>query len=162
MPKIQSWEVSDSFWAKVDPLIPPVARNPNRVYKRKPGGGRKPIPARKIFEAIMYVLRTGCQWQALPKERFGSPSAIHTHFSRWRRAGFFVALWRAGLAEYDEMEGIAWSWQSIDGVMIKAPLAQEAVGPSPTDRGKKRKQAPYPSGRAWSPALDRRHRSQPA
>jgi len=53
------------------------------------------------------------------------------------RAGFFVALWRAGLAEYDEMEGIAWSWQSIDGAMTKAPLAQEAVGRNPTDRGKK-------------------------
>jgi|GEM_PF-398231 len=41
-----------------------------------------------------------------------------------------------GLAEYDEMEGIAWRWQSIDGTMMKAPLAQEAVGPNPTDRGK--------------------------
>ena len=162
MAKIQSWEVSDSFWAKVEPLIPPVERDPNQAYKRKPGGGRKPIPARTIFEAIMYVLRTGCQWQALPKERFGSPSAIHTHYSRWMRAGFFVALWRAGLAEYDEMEGIAWRWQSIDGVMIKAPLAREAVGCNPTDRGKKRKQAPYPRGRAWSPTLNRRHRSKPA
>jgi putative transposase len=35
------------------------------------------------------------------------------------------------------MEGIAWSWQSIDGAMVKAPLAQEAVGRNPTDRGKK-------------------------
>ena len=46
-------------------------------------------------------------------------------------------LWRAGLAEYDDMEGIAWKWQSVDGAMIKAPLAQDAVGPNPTDRGKK-------------------------
>jgi len=37
---------------------------------------------------------------------------------------------RAGLAEYDEMEGICWLWQSIDSAMTKAPLAQEAVGPS--------------------------------
>jgi hypothetical protein len=35
------------------------------------------------------------------------------------------------------MEGIAWRWQSVDGAMMKAPLAQEAVGPNPTDRGKK-------------------------
>ena len=35
------------------------------------------------------------------------------------------------------MEGISWSWQSIDSAMTKAPLAREAVGPSPTDRGKK-------------------------
>ena len=38
------------------------------------------------------------------------------------------AIWKAGLAEYDQMEGIAWRWQSIDAAMFKAPLAQEAVG----------------------------------
>ena len=63
--------------------------------------------------------------------------APYTPFYAWMRAGFFVVLWRSGLAEYDEMEGIAWKWQSIDGAMVKAPLAQEAVGRNPTDRGKK-------------------------
>jgi hypothetical protein len=48
-------------------------------------------------------------------------------------------LWRAGLAEYDEMEGIAWRWQSIDGAMHKAPLAIECVGPNPADRGRNRR-----------------------
>jgi hypothetical protein len=78
------------------------------------------------------------------------------------RSGFFVALWRAGLAEYDEMEGIAWSWQSIDGALVKAPLALEAVGRNPTDRGKKRKQATLINGRPWSPAINRRYRGQSA
>ena len=55
----------------------------------------------------------------------------------WSRAGVFESLWRAGLAEYDDCEGIAWRWQSIDGAMFKAPLAQEAVGRNPTDRGKR-------------------------
>ncbi|TNJ54789.1 transposase [Paenibacillus hemerocallicola] len=41
------------------------------------------------------------------------------------------------LQTYDEMEGIGWEWQSIDGSLIKAPLALEAVGRNPTDRGKK-------------------------
>lgn len=162
MSRIQSWEVSDSFWEKVEPLIPAPERDPSKTYKRKPGGGRKPIPSRKIFEAIMYVLRTGCQWQSLPKERFGSPSAIYTHFARWQRAGFFLSLWRTGLAEYDEMEGIAWQWQSIDGAMTKAPLAQETVGSNPTDRGKKRYKASSFSRRAWRPALDSRNRGKPA
>ena len=54
-----------------------------------------------------------------------------------RKVVFFVSLWRAGLAEYDDMEGISWKWQSIDGATVKAPLAQETVGPNPTDRGKK-------------------------
>lgn len=96
----------------------------NKTYKRKAGGGKKHMEHRQVFEAILYVLRTGCQWKALPKERFGSPSAIHTHFMRWMKSGFFLSLWRAGLAEYDEMEGIAWRWQSIDGSMTKAPLVK--------------------------------------
>lgn len=162
MAKVQSWEVSDAFWERVEPLVPPFRRNSNRVYKRKPGGGRKPIPSRRIFGAIIYVLRTGCQWKALPKERFGSPSAVHAHFLRWMKAGFFVSLWRASLAEYDEMEGIAWHWQSIDGTMVKAPLAQEDVGRNPTDRGKKRKQASYPGRRAWRPLVHSRNRSKQA
>ena len=160
MAKIQSWEVSDPFWERVEPLIPAPERDPNKAYKRKSGGGRKPMPPRRIFEAIMYVLRTGCQWKALPKERFGSPSAVHTHFMRWMRAGFFVSLWRSGLAEYDEMEGIAWNWQSIDGSMVKAPMAKEAVGRNPTDRGKKWNQAPPAGRRPWCPVIARRDRSK--
>ena len=111
-----------------------------------------------VFEAIVYVLRTGCQWKALPEERFGSASAIHKRFLEWERAGFFFALWQAGLAEYDEMEGIAWRWQSVDGALLKAPLAQESVGPNPTDRGKKWEQANAVGGRPWSPAVDHRDR----
>jgi len=112
----------------------------SRLFPSSPGltdasivdnpAGRKPIPARQIFSAIVYVLRTGCQWKALPRE-FGSASAVHAHFQRWQRAGFFLCLWQAGLAEYDEMEGIAWRWQSIDGAIHKAPLATECVGPNP-------------------------------
>ena len=160
MAKIQSWEVSDSFWQKVEPLIPQPERDSSKQYIRKVGGGRKPMPPRQIFEAILFVLGTGCQWKALPKERFGSPSAVHAHFMRWMKAGFFVSLWRSGLAEYDEMEGIAWSWQSIGGAMTKAPLAQEAGGRNPTDRGKKRKQKTPAGGRPWSPVIARRNRSK--
>ena len=111
-----------------------------------------------VFEAFVFVLRTGCQWKALPRERFGSASAIHKRFLEWEQAGFFVALWQAGLAEYDEMEGIAWRWQSIDGALLKAPLAQESVGPNPTDRGKKWKQADVAGRRPWRPAVDHRDR----
>jgi len=159
MSQIKSWEISDEFWAVIEPFIPPHQRPADRVYKRKPGGGRKPMPPRKIFSAIVYVLRTGCQWKALPKE-YGSASAIHKHFQEWHEAGFFVKIWRAGLAEYDEMEGIAWEWQSIDGAMCKAPLAQECVGPNPTDRGKKWTQAQRAHRRAWRPAVDHRQRGQ--
>ena len=159
--RIQSWEVSDAFWERVNPLIPQPERDKEKSYKRIAGGGRKPIPYRQVFGGIVYVLRTGCQWKALPKELFGSPSSIHGYFIRWMKAGFFLSLWRAGLAEYDEMEGISWQWQSIDGAMIKAPMAQEEVGRNPTDRGKKRQQASHPCGRAWRPAIPSRNRSEP-
>jgi transposase len=163
MAKIQSWDVSDDLWARVEPLLPP--RNPRagrqRKFRRRTGGGRKPIAPREIFGAIVFVLRTGCQWKALPKT-FGSASAIHHHFQQWQQQGFFVRLWRAGLAEYDELAGIAWEWQSLDGTLGKAPLAQEAVGNNPTDRGKKRDQAQLAGGRPWRPALAYRRRGQSA
>ena len=159
--RVPAWEVSDAFWQRVEPLLPTRQRKSAKGYVRKPGGGRKPKAARLVFEAIVYVLRTGCQWKALPAERFGSASAIHKRFLEWQHAGVFEALWKAGLAEYDDVEGIAWRWQSIDGAMLKAPLAQDTVGPNPTDRGKKWQQAPPAGGRAWRPAVAHRDRSEP-
>lgn len=158
--RVEPWVVTDEFWARVEPLIPVRKRSSTQTYMRKPGAGRKPKPARVVFEAVMFVLQTGCQWKALPRERFGSASAVHARFLEWEKAGVFEALWRAGLAEYDQMEGIAWRWQSVDGAMFKAPMAQEAVGPNPTDRGKKRQQAASAGGRAWRPLVARRDRGQ--
>lgn len=161
--KVAAWEVSDAFWQRVEPLIPaPTTRPTRQKYRRQPGGGRKRKDPRLVFAAIVYVLRTGCQWKALPRERFGSASAIHKRFLEWQAAGVFEALWRAGLAEYDDMEGIAWRWQSIDGSMMKAPLAQASVGSNPTDRGKKWEQTASVGGRPWRPALAHRDRGQPA
>ena len=154
--------MSDALWEKVESLIPRPSRDPDKEYKRGPGGGRKPLPYRQVFEGIVYVLRTGCQWKALPKERFGCASAIHRYFPEWAQAGFFLALWRAGLTDYDELLGIAWDWQSMDGAMTKAPLAQGSVGANPTDRGKKGNEATPPGGRPRYPARRRRNRSQPS
>jgi transposase len=159
MPQVKAWEVSDELWGKLEPLVPKHEREVGRVYRRKAGGGRKPLPARQVFAGIVYVLRTGCQWKALPKH-FGSASAVHQRFREWHAAGFFLTIWRAGLAEYDGMHGIAWEWQSIDGAMTKAPLAKECVGPNPTDRGKKRSQAQPAVGRPWGPAISRRQRRE--
>lgn len=160
MSAVRSWEVSGEFWERAEKLLPVKQRDPHKVYKRKPGGGKKAMEARKVFEAIVYVLRTGIQWKALPKERFGSSSAVHEYFMQWEKAGFFVRLWQAGLHEYDEMEGIAWEWQSADGAMNKSPLGQDQVGRNPTDRGKKWNQKKYLGRRAWRPLSNRRERSE--
>jgi transposase len=120
--------VSDAFWALVENLVP--------TYAVKPGAGRRPIQSRQIFEAVIYVLRTGCPWRSLPKKRFGSASSIHKRFLEWERSGFFLKLWQAGLAEHEELEGIAWRWR-------------HAVGSSSEAR----------STRAWSPAVQHRRRA---
>lgn len=157
----QSWEVSDAFWQLVEPLVPQRQRPEGTNYKRKPGAGRKRIPPRRTFEAIVFVLRTGIQWKALPKE-FGSASAVHKYFQQWEEAGFFHALWQRGLAEYDDLVGIAWEWQAIDGCKVEAPLGHDAVGNSPVDRGKKGIGSSFSGGRSWRPVVSRRGGSESA
>lgn len=84
----------------------------------------------------MYVLRTGIQWNALPRE-LGASSTVHDRFQEWEQVGFFRTLWQAGLQSYDELIGIPWEWQAIDGAMTKAPFGCVATGANPTDRGKR-------------------------
>lgn len=131
----QSWTISDEFWEAIKDKIPVKKRDPQKKYKHAPGQGRHPIPQRKVLEGIFYVLRTGCQWKAVPRE-YGCASSIHRYYQEWMATGFFEAIWALGLTKYDELQGIGWEWQSLDGCMVKAPLAREAVGHNPTDRGK--------------------------
>jgi putative transposase len=127
MSRTKPWTVSDEFWEKVQALIPPA---PSRAK-----GGRRRMDNRKAFSAMIYVLRTGIQWNALPRE-MGASSTVHDRYQEWERKGFFEELGRAGLLEYDELEGIEWEWQAIDGAMTKAPLGKGATGKNPTDRAK--------------------------
>lgn len=166
MARTKTWEISDAFWNLVEPLIPTDPRTEEiKTYLRKPGGGRKrKYSDRVYFSAIVYVLRTGIIWNALPREKFeGVGSAmVHRKFQQWAKAGVFRNIWRRGLAEYDALEGIAWLWEAADGSNIEAPLAQESIGPNPTDRGKKRHKATFAGRREWRPLVARRNRSQSA
>jgi putative transposase len=126
MKQQHSWEITDAFWEAAKPLIPQKTRDATREYHRKPGGGRHAMNPRTVLEAIFYVLHTGIQWKAIPKE-FGAASSIHRYFRFWCEQGFFQALWIAGLEHYDELKGIDWTWLCADGGMSKAPLAQEAM-----------------------------------
>src|SRR6266699_710928 len=90
----------------------------------------------QMLAAILYVLRTGIQWNALPRE-LGASTTVYDRFRLWEQQGVFERIWQAGLEEYDELEGIAWEWQSMDGVMTKAPFGGDATGANPTDRGKR-------------------------
>jgi transposase len=133
---IKAWELTDELWERVRDFVPHPKRDEHKRYQRKAGAGRKPIPPRQVLKAIFYVLRTGIQWKALPKA-YGAASSIHQYFSEWAQAGFFRRMWQEGLLTYDELLGLGWEWQSVDGCMVKAPLAGEAVGKNPMDRGKK-------------------------
>jgi len=121
------WRIPDELWLYIEPLLPPE--------RPKPKGGRPRMPDRQAMNAIYYVLRTGCQWKALPRH-WGAASTVHDRFQEWRQAGVFHRLWQAGLLEYDRRKGLDWEWQAMDGAMTKAPLGGEATGPNPTDRGK--------------------------
>lgn len=135
---VASWELSDSLWARIEPLLPKVkSRYRGRGKNRKHIGGRPSADQRKVMSGILYVLRTGCQWNALPKVPYGSGKTAHSYFQRWTRKGVFRRMWQEGLAEYDELKGIAWKWQAVDGAMTKAPLGGEKTGPNPTDRSKR-------------------------
>jgi transposase len=163
--RLKTWEITDEFWNKIEPHVPAHPRIPGKQYIRKPGGGRKSrlYSDRLYFSAIVYVLRTGIIWNALPRLQFNNitSQAVHKKFLQWSRAGFFHKLWYAGLMEYDEMEGIAWEWQAADGSLTKAPLAQEDVGPNPTDRGKNGSKKKYRRRREWHPVVNCRNRSKP-
>ncbi len=127
MSRTRPWEVSNELWERVQSLIPPAPSHAK--------GGRPRMGDRQAFEAIVYVLRTGLQWNALPRG-LGASSTVHDRFQEWERAGFFRTLWQAGLQDYDELIGIQWEWQAVDGAMTKAPLGHAATGANPTDRGK--------------------------
>ena len=140
MQRFKTWEITDEFWAKVEPLIPISIRTVDMIYRRKSGGGKKAkYDNRTYFAAMVYVLRTGIIWDAIPRLEFDgiSPKSIHKKFMQWSRCGFFEKLWKAGVAEYDEMEGVAWEWQAADGTYTKAPMARKAVGPKSYRQGKK-------------------------
>ena len=113
------WRIPDALWEKIEPLIPPPA-------KVHPWGVHNPrVPNRQALDAIFFVLRTGCQWNALNATGICSSSAAHRRFQEWVAAGFFQEIWALGLEEYAALHGIDWEWQAMDGAMHKAPLGGE-------------------------------------
>jgi len=107
------YQLPDELWEHIKPLLPPP--------KPKKKAGRPRMDDRKAMTAIFYILRTGCQWKALPRS-LGAPSTVHDRFQEWRKAGVFQRMWEEGLGLYDELEGIDWEWSALDGAMTKAPL----------------------------------------
>jgi hypothetical protein len=99
--------------------------------------------------------------KALDATGICSGSSAHRRFQEWTQAGVFQTLWAQGLLDYDELKGIEWEWQAVDGVMTKAPLGQEQTGPNPTDPRQTWGEAECVSRRPWRPSRSGGRWSQP-
>ena len=124
------WRTPDDLWAFVEPLLP-VRKNKDPL-----GRGRPRREDRDAMDAIFHILRTGAQWNSLNATGTCSSSTAHRRFQEWEAAGVFEDLWMGGLEVYDELQGLDWSWLSMDGAMTKAPLGGKKTGNNPTDRAK--------------------------
>ena len=107
------WEVPDELWEMVEPII--LEMDPLKAT------GRKRADPRKMLNGIIYRMRSGTQWNQLPKE-LGDDSAIHRTFQRWERCGFFLRIWGLIQSYCEELGGVDWGWQSADAAMVKARL----------------------------------------
>jgi putative transposase len=120
--------IPDELWERLMPRLPP--------RKPPPLGCHRPrVADRKAMDAMFFVLRTGCQWNALKETDICSSSSAHRRFQEWTAAGVFLGVWKGGLVAYDALQGIDWEWLALDGAMTTAPLGGKKVGKNPTDRG---------------------------
>lgn len=122
------WRVPDDLWQKIQPLLQ-ESDPPKRT-------GRKRIDARAALDAIIFRLRSGCQWNQLPSE-FPDDSSVHRTFQRWIRLGLFERLWAALLNDCTELGGVNWEWQAADAARSKARLGGMPSGVIPPTEAKR-------------------------
>ena len=107
------WRLSDEQWAMVKPVLaeydPPAEKGPDRVDQRP------------VMDAVIFRLRTGCQWNRLPKE-YPDDSTVHRHFQRWVERAVFPHLWAVVQEACEDLGGCDWEWQAADTSMGKARM----------------------------------------
>jgi transposase len=87
-------DLTDAEWGLVLPLIPPAKR----------GGNRRHVDVRQIVNALMYILSTGCQWRALPKD-LPPRSTVHDYFDLWSWDGTLDRIHHALYVQCREQAG---------------------------------------------------------
>src|ERR1700690_1749850 len=87
-------DLTEAEWTRIAQMIPPAKR----------GGRRRGIDVREVLNAIFYVLSTGCQWQALPKD-LPPKSTAHSYFMLWEWDGTLEHIHHALYVETREREG---------------------------------------------------------
>ena len=69
-------DLTENEWKLVEPFLPPA----------KPGDDKRTVDIRKFVNGLIYVLSTGCQWRAIPKD-LPPRSTVHSYFDLWNWGG---------------------------------------------------------------------------
>jgi putative transposase len=115
------WNTPDDLWALVVPVLDELDP-PHR-------GHRPRTDPRKALDGIIYRVRSGVQWNRLPKE-FGDDATVHRTMQRWVTLGVLDRVWGVLVQACAELGGVDWSWQSVDGAMGKARFGGTASAPT--------------------------------
>jgi len=132
-------DVTDEEWALVAPLIPPP----------KPGGNKRTRDMREVVNGLMYVLSTGCQWRAIPKD-LPPRSTVYDYFDLWDHDGTVQRLHHALYVQCREQAGREASPTAaiIDSQSVKGA---EKGGPPSTRRATTRaRRSGGRSAMSWS------------
>jgi len=117
----------DELWHEIEPLLPP--RPPP-----SPKGGRPPVDDRDALSGILFVLKTGIPWQALPTEAFGvSGSSCWRRFDEWTDAGVWPELHGRLLNRLGKAGGVNLDRVVVDSQSVRA-VKGGARTPAPTPR----------------------------
>lgn len=115
--------VDDALWERIRPLLPP----PKPRRKRYPG--RKRIDDRKALTGVLFVLKTGIPWAALPQEMgCGSGMTCWRRLRQWQEAGVWQKLHEALLAELRKADELDWSRAVVDSGSVRALLGGRKRG----------------------------------
>ena len=125
------WEVPDDLWERIKPIL-------DEFWPRKPTG-RRHANWRLILNGIIFRMRSGCQWDRLPR-KFGPKSTVHDWFQRWCAGGVMKRIWEALVGECQDLGGVQWEWQAADGWLGKARFGGEKGGEKPYGSWEKRHQ----------------------
>ena len=113
----------------------PAAAAPQAASRPPPA---RPIDDRKALTGILFVLKTGIDWEDLPQEMgCGCGMTCWRRLRDWTAAGVWQRLHELLLAELEDADKIDWSRATIDSRFVRARGGGEATGPSPVDRRKK-------------------------
>ena len=97
------WIVPDDLRARIEPLLPVIARRPDHP-------GRRRLDDRKVLCGILFVLYTGIPWELLPQELgYGSGMTCWRRLRDWHQAGVWHHLHEALLAELHAAGALDWS-----------------------------------------------------